>query len=137
MNLRATLCGLGAIGALSCLGSTAQAQVLVVGGGPVYGPTVVVGRPVVPAVPVAPVYQSAYVSPYSPGYSVGYAGYSSYSAYSPVVRTAYVAPAPVVAYRPVVPAVVPVYPAYRPGVVTTRAYYPGQPVRNALRVIAP
>ncbi len=125
MSFRATVCALGAVAALSSLGSTAQAQVMVVGGGPFYGPTVVVGRPVVPAVAVAPVYAPAY----APAYSVGYAGYSTYR---PVVQT-YVAPAPVVAYRPAVP----VYPAYRPAVVTSRAYYPGQPVRNALRVIAP
>lgn len=127
MNLRTAICAVGALGALSLVGSAAQAQVLVVGGGPVYGTTVVVGRPVVPAVAYAPAYgQPAYVQPYA----VGYAGYSTYR---PVVPTTYIAPAPVVAYRPVVP----VYPAYRPGVVTTRAYYPGQPVRNALRVIAP
>lgn len=133
MSFRTTVCALGAVGALTCLGSTAQAQVMVVGGGPYYGTTVVVGRPVVPAVAVAPVYAQAYAPAYAPAYGPAYSvGYAGYSTYRPVVQT-YVAPAPVVTYRPAVP----VYPAYRPGVVTTRAYYPGQPVRNALRVIAP
>lgn len=128
MKLRATVCALGALGALACASSTAQAQVMVVGGGPYYGTTVVVGRPVIPAVAYAPpVYAPPVYAP--PVYSVGYA---AYPAYRPVVP-AYVAPAPVVTYR----AAYPVYPAYRPAVVSSRAYYPGQPVRNALRVVAP
>ncbi len=136
MNWRTAIFGLAALLGSAGLGATAQAQVLVVGGAPVYASPVVVARPVVPAY-VAPTYVApGYVAP---TYSVGYAGYSTYSpvvsAYSPVVPPTYVAPAPVVTYRPVVP--VATYPAYRPGVVTSRAYYPGQPVRNALRVLAP
>lgn len=134
MKLRAIVCALATLGAASFMSSTAQAQITVVAGGYHGGATVVVGRPVIPAVSYG-----------VPSYSVGYAGYSAYSpgyvapAYvaptyvAPTYAPAYVAPAPVVTYRPVVP----VYPAYRPGVVTARAYYPGQPVRNALRVIAP
>ncbi len=96
MNVRMTMCALAVCSAVGMACSTAQAQVLVVGGGPVFGPTVVVGRPVVPAVAYAPAYvQPTYVQP---TYSVGYAGYS---AYSPIVRPVptYVAPAPVVTYR--------------------------------------
>jgi hypothetical protein len=146
MILRTAICALATLGATALCTSSAQAQVVVVGGAPVYGSTVVVARPVVPAVAVPAYVPSVYSSSYSVGYpsSVGYptysAGYAGYSTYrpvvpAPVVSAAYVAP--VVTYRPVTPAVVPVYPAYRPGVVTAHTYYPGQPVRNALRVLAP
>ena len=126
MISRNVVVALVAVCAMSWCASAAQAQIMVVGGGPYYGTTVVVGRPVLPAVAYAPAYTPAYVPP---TYSVGYAGYSTYAP----VPAPYYAPAPVVTYRPVVPA----YPVYRPGVVTSRAYYPGQPVRNALRVVAP
>ncbi|MCC6510293.1 MAG: hypothetical protein IT423_14410 [Pirellulaceae bacterium] len=123
MTWRTTLCLLGALGCMGLISSPAQAQVVVVGGGPVFGTTVVVGRPVVPVGPVLA--HPTYVAP-----AVGYRGYSTYR---PVAPAAFIAPAPVVTYRPVVPAYVPV----RPGIVSSRVYYPGQPVRNALRVIAP
>ncbi len=137
MNWRTAIFSLASLCALGCVGSSVQAQTVVVNGGP-FGPSVVISRPTVAVAPAYPTYSVG------SSYSVGYGGYSAYTPYSsyysgygPVVSAAYVAPAPVVTYRPVVPAVVPVYPAYRPGIISTRAYYPGQPVRNALRVIAP
>jgi hypothetical protein len=70
-----------------------------------------------------------------------------YVVYSPIF-----APLPVAVYSPVVPVVAYYPPAYvypapyyafapvyygRPAVARTHFYYPGQPVRNALKVLAP
>lgn len=99
---------------------------------------VVAARPVVPVVtPVVPV-RSVYAAPTA----VARVSYSvPVVAARPVVPVAVARPAvtyrpavaPVVVTRPVVTPVVPV-PAV---LVRPRVYYPGQPVRNTLRALAP
>ena len=158
MNMR-MICGvLAAIGCLVLWPAPSQAQVVVVGA-PTYVPPVIVQRPVLPAIPLAPTYSAGYAP--APVVTSSYST-SSYSTLSPVVSSTYVAPsyvaaspvvtaapivapAPVVAYRPVysswsvpytTPYVAP-YVAARPAVVVPKVYMPGQPVRNALRAITP
>lgn len=99
-------------------------------------------------------YTATYAPPagYSPaGYPtaspVGYGAQVSYYAPTAPVSTYYAPAAPVTTYyAPVAPTVVyrPVAPAYpapvfvgRPAIVRQHLYIPGQPVRNALRVLLP
>lgn len=105
-----------------------------------YAPPVGYSPSAYPAAP--PVGYGAQVSYYAPAAPVStyYAPTAPVSTYYPpaVPVTTYYAPvAPTVVYRPVAPA----YPAPvfvgRPAIVRQHLYIPGQPVRNALRVLLP
>ena len=84
----------------------------------------------------APVTNYAVANTYAAGYSsysVPYAAYSApYTSYSPAVTPAAVAPTVVAPVAPVYGAV-PVY----SGVVSSKVYYPGEPVRNFFKAITP
>lgn len=103
---------------------------------PTYVAPTTVYRRIMPAVPTTYVAPAAFPT-------TAYSVVPAYSAYRPVVSATLPA---VPAFVPVAPAAVPVYSAasvYRPGVVGTgiggvpTVYTPGQPLRNALRYLAP
>lgn len=125
---------MGALGlaiSLSMLATnTVHGQGVLIYGQSYYQPiaplTVVVQRPLIPAIAVP------YVVPATPIVT------QKYSVMRPVMAQAsYVAASPVVDYRPVVgyvPGVVRVAP---PVVVRSKYYVPGQPVRNLVKAVAP
>jgi hypothetical protein len=85
------------------------------------------------------VVQPTVVQAYYPGAPAVYAGPAPYVSYMPVATPApYVAYAPVQTYAYSVPVVAPApILVGRPAVVRTKVFYPGQPVRNVVKVVVP